>query len=594
MKKLLPGFAFLLFCFFCLKVNHFYSKKLNDIELQRPTVRFSTTSDNLDKATTMFGLEDSSFERLQKGIRKRGPSAQNFLVSGIILIEQTSTYFFSLNANKAARLTIDGQDISRSSVFEKELNQIVPLYMQKGAHFFTLHYTPSSQGAYLQLLWKQSIDQDFHLIPSDMIFSPKAENLSLEEIRDVQSKTQKVLFIKHNALILFLVSVAGFVLWIFKVGLKINLLPVQEKTGKAIFSGRLTDIDKTKGLAGFLMIMIHLDGANIFPFGFFGASLFFFCSGMNTILFIQRSHEKKNYNLYHIFFVVLLFFGGFTQIVISHPDESRFVPEFLQVSALSILLILLLSKLFKNIHHVGFLFPVPFVLHLLYQNGVFSLPDILPQFTSFIFGSAAFPLFPWSGFFLFGVFLLRLRSSTLKLFWVFITFGFLSIFSVYVLHIPVEKFDMSLSYILLSLCTSALWFYLFHLLSSSSKEQRLRWLFSPLEVVGRNSLMFVYVHYFALSYIPVRNFISPPLYMLLLSSAVAFLFCVFCVYYYERSKQDPSLFIPALLMLVFLLFLQYGGYLSVLADIKLISILVGVLFAFLYVQLRWKLRILLK
>ena len=82
--------------------------------------------------------------------------------------------------------------------------------------------------------------------------------------------------------------------------------------------------------------------------------------------------------------------------------------------------------------------------------------------------------------------------------------------------------------------------------------------------------------------------------MLIFNSILAFLFCAFFVFYYERSKRDYSLFIPALLMLGFLVFLQFGGYLSVLADIKLISILVGVLFAFLYVQLRWKLRVLLK
>ncbi|MFC2168649.1 hypothetical protein ACFLRW_06645, partial [Acidobacteriota bacterium] len=303
--------------------------------------------------------------------------------------------------------------------------------------------------------------------------------------------------------------------------MKMDFLPVQEGHKKKALSNRLTDIDMTKGLAGFFMILAHLDGARIFPFGTFGAALFFFCSGMNTILFIDRSRERRHFNLYHIFFSVLLFFGGFTQIVISHPNEFGIIPEFLQVSALSILLILFLSKIFKNIYLVGFLFPVPFILHLLYQNGVFSLPTVWPRFTSFLFGSAAFPLFPWSGFFLFGVFLLYLRRAKKNLVWVFATFGLLSLISISMLRIPVEKFNMSLSYILLSLCVSSLFFLLFHRVSSSRKKLHLKWFTSPLEVIGRNSLMFVYVHYFALSYIPLRNFINPPLYQLLFTSVVA-------------------------------------------------------------------------
>ena len=591
-KKWGLGFGLLLFCVFCLIVSRFYSKKLDGIDLQRPDVLFSTTSENLDKTTTIFGLEDKSFERLQKRISRRGTSAQNFRVSGILLIDQTGTYFFSLNANRAARLMIEGQDINRSSIFEKELNQVIPLHMLKGVHTFSLHFTPSSQGAYLQLLWKHSLGGEFHPIPSDVVFSPNAESLPLEELREIQTRTQKVLFIRHNALILFFVSIIGFVLWFFKVGLRIDLPSIQEKQKKSAVTDRLTDIDKTKGLAGFLMILAHLDGARIFPFGTFGAALFFLCSGMNTILFIDRSRKKRNFNLYHVFFVVLLFFGGFTQIKISHPEETSIVPEFLQVSALSILLILLLSKLFKNFHYVGFLFPVPFILHLLYQNGVIPLPDVWPQFTSFIFGSAAFPLFPWSGFFLFGVFLLYSRKAKINLVWVFAVFGLLSFFSIYVLRIPVEKFNMSLSYIFLSLCVSAFLFFLFHIVSSSQKKLCLRRLFFPLEVIGRNSLMFVYVHYFALSYIPLRNFISSPFYMLLFTSALVFLICSFFVFFYERSKQDFSLFMPALLFFFLLVVLQYAGYLSIMADTKLISIMIGVIFAFLYVQLRWKLRLL--
>ncbi|MFC2168650.1 hypothetical protein ACFLRW_06650 [Acidobacteriota bacterium] len=173
-KKWWLCFVLLLFCIVCLFISRFSSEKLDDIDLKQPRVRFSTTSENMDKTTTIFSLENKSFELLQQRISRRGTSARNFLVSGIFLIERAGTYFFSLNANRAARLIIDGEDVSRSNIFEKELNQIVPLYLQNGVHPFSLHYTPSTQGAYLQLLWKYNIGGDFQHIPSDVVFSSLA------------------------------------------------------------------------------------------------------------------------------------------------------------------------------------------------------------------------------------------------------------------------------------------------------------------------------------------------------------------------------------------------------------------------------------
>lgn len=488
---------------------------------------------------------------------------------------------------------MDGNEISRSSIFEKESNRIVPLFLERGIHTFRIQFTPSTQGAFLHLLWKRGIQRDFQKIPSDVVFAPDAADLTLEELTKIQSETQTIGFWKNNAFLLALISLFVCIFFLLRLLGDGKLFPAIQWEGKQPLLVRLAEIDKTKGLAGLLMIMAHIDGATVFPFGTFGASVFFFCSGMNTIIFMERVKEKRNTNLYFLFFVLLLFFGGFTQIVIAHP-EIRFIPEFLQMSALSILLILILSKLFKNPRFVGFFFPFPFIFHLIFQKGLLPLQDTWPGFMSFLFGSAAFPLFPWSGFFLFGVFMLYFSRKMSPLFLLTFLFGILSVFSVFVFKISVDKFSMTLSYTCLCLFVCSALFSTFSLFSSERFKNRLRGFFFPLEVVGRNSLMFLYVHYFILQFIVIKNFSGYPVIMLLFATLLSYVLCSLFVFYYDRIKGDMSLFTPTLFFFILLLVLHYGGYLSVMTDVRLVNILIGISFAYFYVQLRQILRVFLK
>jgi len=569
-------------------------KKIKNFDVLRLRVDFLTASERQPKQTAVENLRNRSFENLIRRIKRRDLSVESLDVSGILFVEQEGDFSFLLNANRSARLNLDGQEIVWSSVFERELNQAVSVFLSRGTHPFQLHFVPSRQGPYLHLLWRHSHDEEFRTIPDFLLFSPDAAGLRWERLTNIQSRMKGLILLKNGALFLALISLLGLVFSLSRSFLKTEIQEGWFRSQKIGSSPRLTDIDMTKGLAGLPMLAVHLDGGNFLPFGAFGAALFFLCSGMNTILFIERTKDKKNYNFYHLFFIVLLFFGGYTQIVVAHPGISYLMPEFLQVSALSMLVIFMLSKVFKKMYLIGYVFPVPFLLHFIYQMDFFPFIDRSSSLGVFFFGSAAFPLFPWSGFFLFGIFLLHLRKKKQYLAVTALITGLLSFLTVFVFKVPITKFAMSLSYVLLSLFAGASIFLLFNFLSSESLHRRFRTLLAPLEVIGRNSLMFVYVHYFALAYIPLQNFVEYPFLMLLIKSLVLFLFCSFCVFYYERSKHDSALFVPFLLLIISLVFLRYGGFLSVVGDRRLIDILIGLGFAFLYVQLRSRFRVYLK
>ncbi len=180
--------------------------------------------------------------------------------------------------------------------------------------------------------------------------------------------------------------------------------------GTSAGKGRIQEIDIAKGLACLLMIAAHIMPRKVLPFGTFAAPLFFACSGMNTILLIEKTKGNRCYDLFHLVFPLLLFFGGSTQVVIVHGGRLRVIPEFLQCIALSLLLIFALSKSFKDPRRCGMLFPVPFLIKGLQS---WLLPGSFSGLSlEFIIGGN-FSMFPWLGFFLFGIFLLGLQRSSL-------------------------------------------------------------------------------------------------------------------------------------------------------------------------------------
>lgn len=361
---------------------------------------------------------------------------------------------------------------------------------------------------------------------------------------------------------------------------------------------RIVEIDITKSMAGFLMIMAHIAGKGMLPFGTFGAVLFFFCSGMNTILFMGKIKGMRGADFYHMLFVVLLFFGGYTQIKIAHPLKTTFIPEFLQFSALAVLFTFLLAKLFKNPLHTGYLFPLPFVLYLCFQAGYLPFFESDAAWRFFLFGPGGFALFPWAGYFLYGVLLLHLRDKKHIPAAAMLCTGLLAFITIFLLRIPIDKFHMSLSYIFLALfvVTCLFFFFKFAWFRGRAKAGFLKTMQIHAASVGRNSLMFVYVHYFVLRYLRIGDLFHPlPLpVVLVLQSVVYFLMTLFFLEVYEKIKGHHDLFVPAVLVTVFIALLRYSGSLASKVDLRMVDLLLGVLFAFLYVQLREILRIFLR
>jgi len=344
---------------------------------------------------------------------------------------------------------------------------------------------------------------------------------------------------------------------------------------------RIQEIDIAKGMACLLMIAAHLISARLLTFGTFAAPLFFACSGMNTILLIEKTKGNRRYDLYHLFFPLLLFVGGSTQVVIAHGGRLRLFPEFLQCIAMAVLLIFVLSRPFTVPRRCGILFPVPFLIQQLlpwaFQRSGLGSP------LGFIFGNG-FVVFPWLGFFLFGVFLLWLKRRRLPWLLAALSFAFALAFAV--AGVPLDKFWMSSSYMLLALAAITLAFLLARGIAVGSGAALFKGMAGFFALPGRNSLMFVYLHYFVLRYFATAQFFPSIHLYLLFEILYLYLVCYVFLKFYEKVKSDWDLFFPTLAMGMALAALRWAGWLGPRADLRLADMAVGILFAFLYVQLR--------
>lgn len=342
-------------------------------------------------------------------------------------------------------------------------------------------------------------------------------------------------------------------------------------------SVRIVEIDVAKGMACLLMIAGHFISARLLPFGTFAAPLFFACSGMNTILLLERTRDNRRCDLFHLFFPALLFFGGVFQIVIAHGGPLRIFPGFLQCIALALLVLFLLSRVIRRTLRIGWLFPLPFVVpHLLpanFSDGTFGL-----------FFGRGFALFPWLGFFLFGVLLLRLRRA-----WVprlAVALAVASAASLALSGRMPDKFAMSVSYALLALLASSLLFLLAHLIAGASASGWLRGVTEFFALPGRNSLMFVFLHYFALRYLATADFFPHWLLYIVLEPLYLFAACWVLLRIYEEARYRTALLWPLLGLLASLAALRWSGLLVAAVDRRIVDLTVGFLFAFVYVLLR--------
>lgn len=112
-------------------------------------------------------------------------------------------------------------------------------------------------------------------------------------------------------------------------------------------------------------------------------------------------------------------------------------------------------------------------------------------------------------------------------------------------------------------------------------------LIQGVSLVGRNSLMFIYLHYFIWSYFPLHRGAAGSLGLALADSAYAFAICALILWGYEKIKILPAFFVPSFGLMVLLAFMRRSGVLFGLRGAgRMADMFIGILFAFVYVQLR--------
>ncbi len=354
--------------------------------------------------------------------------------------------------------------------------------------------------------------------------------------------------------------------------------------------GRIVEIDIAKGMACLLMIAAHFISAGLLPFGTFAAPLFFACSGMNTILLIARTRGNRRYDLFHVIFPVLLFFGGSTQTVIALGGRLRIAPGFLQCIALAVLALFLLSRAFREPMKVGHLFPLPFLVQQLLPLSFLKSSPGTPL--AFLVGSG-FVLFPWLGFFLFGVFILRLQRGRFLPLTLLLGAG--AGLALGLESGAPRKFWMSPSFIFLALLAVSLAFVLARRIAAGAGRAFSRGLAGFFALPGRNALMFLYLHYFVLRYFVSVDFFPHYSLYLLFTTLYLFYACWVLLLLYEKVKHETSLLFPAFSLMLALGTLRWLVGLKPRGGPPMVDLAIGILFAFLYVLLRrraaaWSLR----
>jgi hypothetical protein len=204
---------------------------------------------------------------------------------------------------------------------------------------------------------------------------------------------------------------------------------------------------------------------------------------------------------------------------------------------------------------------------------------------AFFFGKG-FVLFPWLGFFLFGVFILRLKRGLLLPLTLLLGAG--AALALGLESGAPRKFWMSPAYILLALLAVSLAFSLARRIAAGTGSAFFRGLAGFFALPGRNALMFLYLHYFVLRYFVSVDFF--PHYSLYLVFETLYLFfaCWVLLLLYEKVKHEAALFSPAIFLMLALGALRWLGWLKPRGAPPMVDLAVGIHFAFLYVLLRRK------
>jgi hypothetical protein len=588
-----------LFFFILLGIALIFIRKDIGFHSALNTVQAELEFNNQKKMT--IGLQISpgkTIRWIMRNFKNDRGRPEKIRLHGLLLTVKTANYYWGLDYSRPAFFSIDGNLIMQDG----NSDRIAQIFISRGLHHFELTLYPDWDNEEFVLMWKNSKKERWKSVSRNFFFSDSARQYSITQLIDFQGKARIVESIYSFLVFLFMII---FIIFSFiYIGRSVSGFKSDLKSAdvRGVFIGpgqrilpRFVEIDATKGFAAFLMVAGHCPGGNVLlTFVNLGAPLFFFCSGMNTSIFLEKTKNYRGVNGFQLFFILLLFFGGYTQIEIAHPGIGRIIPEFFQFIALGMLLIFILFKILGNSRFVGYLFFSPFLIYLLFRANLLAFPAGGNSFLKFFISKSVFPLFPWAGYLIFGIFILNIREKPKLFTWVLVVMGLASFLSVVIFKRPFVRYNMNLSYIFLSLFLLAALFFVFGKLVLKSGTGLAGSLVNCLALVGRNSLMFVYVHYFVLFHfltgIPDQSSILE----LMFQSLMAFTLCAFFILAYEKVKNDYTLLVPVLLVTFLLFSLRHANLFAGAIDLRLIDEIIGILFAFLYVQLRGKLRVMLK
>ncbi|MGB9804355.1 acyltransferase family protein [Desulfofundulus sp.] len=249
-------------------------------------------------------------------------------------------------------------------------------------------------------------------------------------------------------------------------------------------SKRDDSLDLLKTLACVLMFFAHSHVATdswithqLVFLGTFAPVIFFGVSGVTTVLQLRLRPPGSLSLFYVLFFFLGLSFVGAKGVNFWHEPQS----EVLQGIALGVLMtIFFIYRLGPEIS--GFLFPLPFLLHLAAKK----VPIPATMATCFLIPPGLFTLFPWLAFFLWGIFCYNHRRAA-----VLVTLGAGAAYTALSLHGlgHCEKWDMNIQFFLVGLV-------LYGVLAAM--QPFLRAVPGWLVYLGRRSLFFFYAHYLLL------------------------------------------------------------------------------------------------
>lgn len=259
-------------------------------------------------------------------------------------------------------------------------------------------------------------------------------------------------------------------------------------------------LDLIKGLACLLMIFAHTPYTGKFSneaFFIGGLAPIFFASVAGITTYFQRNKDLKEQLFYYVMFFLLAFSlnGSVGQNIYSKPQVT-----ILHMIALGSILTLAVLNTFgmSKINLIIFSL-ASYAIHLFNLKTHFL--NVLTRFVVVMPPANDFSIFPWIIFFFFGILVYITKNlKTRLLYWVAITLLFVAEY--FTINQPFNKWEMSVSYLLLSFGLFAVSFDLFKHFRSTI-----------LEYFGEHSLLFYYASWFCIFFFNIvgKSFMNNPL-----------------------------------------------------------------------------------